>query len=108
MSACRRIQAIRLARSWVFLTPANVMRAWCRKYGLREFLRPSGLARPDPKLIREAGSNGLGLDRKGRLIIADSGNRALVRYDIEKRTRVTLADRYQGKRFNSVNDVPGP
>jgi gluconolactonase len=85
--------------------PANVMRAWCRKYGLREFLRPSGLANPDPKLIREAGSNGLGLDRKGRLIIADSGDRALVRYDIENKARTTLADRYQGQRFNSVNDV---
>jgi len=85
--------------------PANVMRAWCRKYGLREFLRPSGLANPDPKLIREAGSNGLGLDRKGRLIIADSGDRALVRYDIAKKTRTTLADRYQGQRFNSINDV---
>lgn len=85
--------------------PANVMRAWCRKYGLREFMRPSGLADPDPKLIREAGSNGLGLDRKGRLIIADSGNRALVRYDIAKKVRTTLADRYLGKRFNSVNDL---
>jgi gluconolactonase len=85
--------------------PANVMRKWCRKYGLREFLRPSGLANADPKLIREAGSNGLGLDRRGRLIIADSGNRALVRYDIEAKTRVTLADGYQSKRFNSVNDV---
>jgi gluconolactonase len=85
--------------------PANVMRAWCRKYGLREFLHPSGLANPDPKLIREAGSNGLGLDRKGRLIIADSGNRALVRYDIAKKMRITLADRYRGQRFNSPNDV---
>ena len=85
--------------------PGNVMRAWCRKYGLREFMRPSGLADPDPRLVREAGSNGLALDRKGRLIIADSGDRALVRYDIERKTRTTLADRYQGQRFNSVNDV---
>ena len=85
--------------------PANVMRKWCRKYGLREFLRPSGLANPDPKLIREAGSNGLALDKKGRLIIADSGDRALVRYDIKAKTRTTLADRYDGKRFNSINDV---
>jgi gluconolactonase len=85
--------------------PGNVMRAWCRKYGLREFLRPSGLADPDPKLIREAGSNGLGLDRKGRLIIADSGDRAIVRYDIATKTRTVLADRYRGKHFNSPNDV---
>jgi gluconolactonase len=85
--------------------PANVMRKWCRKYGLREFLRPSGLANPDPKLIREAGSNGLALDHQGRLIIADSGSRALVRYDFVSKARTTLADRYQGKRLNSVNDV---
>jgi len=85
--------------------PGNVMRKWCRKYGLREFLRPSGLANPDPKLIREAGSNGLGLDHQGRLIIADSGSRALVSFDIAAKTRTTLADRYQGKRLNSVNDV---
>lgn len=85
--------------------PANVMRKWCRKDGLREFMRPSGLANPDPKLVREAGSNGLALDRRGRLIIADSGNRAVVRYDFKAKTRTTLADRYQGQRFSSVNDV---
>lgn len=85
--------------------PANVMRKWSRKGGVREFLRPSGLPNPDPKLIREAGSNGLGLDHKGRLIIADSGDRALVRYDFATKKRTTLADRYQGKRFNSLNDV---
>ncbi|HEY6816978.1 MAG TPA: SMP-30/gluconolactonase/LRE family protein [Croceibacterium sp.] len=85
--------------------PANVMRKWCRKDGLREFLRPSGLANPDPRQIREAGSNGLALDHQGRLIIADSGNRAVVRYDLENKTRTTLADRYQGQRFSSVNDV---
>jgi gluconolactonase len=85
--------------------PANVMRQWSRKGGVREFLRPSGLPNPDPKLIREAGSNGLALDRQGRLIIADSGSRALVRYDLAARTRTTLADRYQGKRFNSLNDA---
>jgi len=85
--------------------PANVMRKWCRKNGLREFLRPSGLANPDPKLVREAGSNGLALDDRGGLIIADSGSRAVIRYDFESKTRTTLADRYQGQRFSSVNDV---
>lgn len=85
--------------------PANVMRKWCRKDGLREFLRPSGLANPDPKTVREAGSNGLALDDRGRLIIADSGSRAVVRYDLESKTRTVVADRYQGQRFSSVNDV---
>jgi len=85
--------------------PANVMRKWCRKDGLREFLRPSGLANPDPKVVREPGSNGLALDHQGRLIIADSGNRAVIRYDFASKARTTLADRYEGQRFSSVNDV---
>lgn len=85
--------------------PAHVMRRWCRKYGLVEFLRPSGLADPDPKTIREPGSNGLAIDSKGRLIVADSGSRALVAIDLPGKTRTVLADRYQGKRFNSVNDL---
>lgn len=85
--------------------PANTMRKWSRAGGLSEFLRPSGLPNPDPKLIREAGSNGLALDHDGGLIIADSGNRAVVRCDLASKARTTLADRYQGKRFNSVNDA---
>jgi gluconolactonase len=85
--------------------PANVMRRWSRKGGVSEFLRPSGLPNPDPKLIREAGSNGLSLDREGRLIVADSGSRALVRVDLATKTRTVLADRYKGKRLNSVNDM---
>ena len=85
--------------------PANVMRKWSRAGGVSGFLRPSGLPNPDPRLIREAGSNGLALDHRGRLIIAASGNRAVVRYDLAAKTRTTLADRYQGKRLNSVNDV---
>lgn len=85
--------------------PANVIRRWCRKNGLAEFMRPSGLANPDPKTIREPGSNGLAIDAKGRLIVADSGSRALVAVYLPGKTRTILADRYQGKRFNSVNDV---
>jgi len=85
--------------------PANVIRRWCRKYGLVEFMRPSGLANPDPATIREPGSNGLAIDAKGRLIVADSGSRALVAVDLPGKTRTILADRYQGKHFNSVNDV---
>jgi len=85
--------------------PANVMRRWTRKGGVTEFLRPSGLPNPDPKTIREAGSNGLAVDHQGRLIIADSGSRALVRLDLATRKRTVLADRFAGKRLNSVNDV---
>lgn len=50
------------------------------------------------------GSNGLTLDREGRLVSAEHGNRRVTR--LEKNGSVTvLADRWEGKRLNSPNDV---
>jgi gluconolactonase len=85
--------------------PANVVRRWTRATGLQEFLRPSGLAAFDPKLVREPGLNGLALDGSGRLVGADSGNRGLVAIDLATRRRTPLVDRYRGRRFNSPNDL---
>ena len=85
--------------------PANLIRRWTRAGGVTPFLTPSGLANPDPKLFREAGSNGLALGRDGALVIADSGNRAVMRYDFASKKRAPLVDRYQGKKFNSPNDL---
>jgi len=52
----------------------------------------------------QPGSNGLTLDNDGRLTINQHGNRRVVR--LEKNGQVTvLADRYQGKRLNSPNDL---
>jgi gluconolactonase len=51
-----------------------------------------------------SGSNGLALDRQGRLVIAAFGSRSIDR--IEKNgKRTVLADRYQGKRLSGPNDV---
>nr|WP_116092621.1 SMP-30/gluconolactonase/LRE family protein [Sphingomonas crusticola] len=85
--------------------PANIIRRWSRKDGVSIFLEPSGTAGLDPKLVREAGSNGLALDRHGNLLIANSGGRSIDRLDLRTKSRTTLADRYQGKRFNSCNDL---
>ena len=50
------------------------------------------------------GSNGLTLDPQGRLIAAEHGNRRVSR--TEKNGSITLlADRYDGKRLNSPNDL---
>lgn len=55
-------------------------------------------------LRREPGSNGLTFDGEGRLTINQHGNRRVIR--IEKTGAVTvLADRYQGRRLNSPNDL---
>ena len=52
----------------------------------------------------QPGSNGITLDPEGRVTINEHGNRRVVR--IEKNGVVTvLADRYQGKRLNSPNDL---
>jgi gluconolactonase len=56
------------------------------------------------------GSNGLTLDRQGRVVAAEHGNRRVVRLekdvkDAKDGSVTVLADRYQGKRLNSPNDV---
>ena len=86
--------------------PANLVRRWDRKTGrVAPFLSPSGAGDTDPKLVREPGANGLALDHQGRLLIANSGGRSIDRLDLKTQRRDTLIDRYQGKRFNSPNDL---
>lgn len=83
----------------------NVAYRWTEKERLRPFLSPSGLQTPVPAEIREPGANGLALDGKGGLLIADSGTRAIARIDLASRRRTILAERFEGKRFNSPNDL---
>jgi gluconolactonase len=52
----------------------------------------------------EIGSNGLGLDQTGQLLLCQHGNRQLVRQEPSGQLTV-LADRYLGRRLNSPNDV---
>ncbi|MGH7946035.1 MAG: SMP-30/gluconolactonase/LRE family protein [Opitutaceae bacterium] len=83
--------------------PENVAYRWrpgMTKAGV--FLKPSGLLTPQPG-FREPGSNGLTLDRQGRLLLCQHGERRVARY--ENGTFTSLADRYDGKRFNSPNDL---
>jgi len=52
----------------------------------------------------QPGSNGLTLDKQGRLTINQHGNRRVIR--VEPRGNITIiADRYEGKRLNSPNDL---
>ncbi|MDP1027321.1 SMP-30/gluconolactonase/LRE family protein [Sphingomonas sp. KR1UV-12] len=86
--------------------PANVIRRWQPGRGAASvFLSPSGLPDPDPKLVREAGANGLALARDGALLIANSGGRSIDRVDLVTGRRTVLVDRYRGQPFNSPNDL---
>jgi gluconolactonase len=52
----------------------------------------------------QPGSNGLTFDPRGRLTICQHGNRRIIRVEARNKIAV-LADRYQGKRLNSPNDL---
>ena len=84
--------------------PSNVMWKWDGKSAAK-FLEPSGLAGAIPAGVREAGANGLAIDAKGNLIMADSGTRCVASVDLATKQKTILADTYDGKRFSSCNDV---
>jgi gluconolactonase len=50
------------------------------------------------------GANGLLFDKQGRLVVCEAGNRRVTRTEPDGMTTV-LADSYQGKKFNSPNDL---
>ncbi|MEO5960321.1 MAG: SMP-30/gluconolactonase/LRE family protein, partial [Opitutaceae bacterium] len=64
----------------------------------------SGYTGADIGEYRQPGSNGLTLDAAGRLTINEHGNRRVTR--LEKNGVLTvIADKFDGKRFNSPNDL---
>ncbi len=68
------------------------------------FMSHSGYTGTDIGEYGQPGSNGLTIDKEGRLIVDQHGNRRVIRY--EKKGPVTvLADKIDGKRFNSPNDI---
>ncbi len=71
---------------------------------LEVFRTPSGYRGADIAEYGQPGSNGLTLDAQGRLVVNQHGNRRVVRLDAGG-NEVVLADRYQGKRLNSPNDL---
>ena len=84
--------------------PNNAINRWTEGQGVSVFLRPAGYAGAAPP-GRELGTNGLTFDARDRLVMADHGNRQIARLNDSIFTRTTLADRYEGKRLNSPNDL---
>jgi gluconolactonase len=71
--------------------------------GISVFMKPSGYTGVTYYGL-EPGSNGLILDPEGRLILCEHGDRR-VSLLTDGGGKLTLADRYQGKRLNSPNDA---
>ena len=83
--------------------PSNVVHAWSEKAGLSTFLKPSGYTGPEGGGGREPGANGLAFDAKGRLVLCQHGDRRISR--LEGGRFVPLVECFEGKRFNSPNDL---
>jgi gluconolactonase len=84
--------------------PNNRIIKWKEGEGTSVFLQPSGYSGTEPFTGREPGSNGLTFDQQGRLVFCQHGDRRIVRGE-KNGTITTLADRYEGKRLNSPNDL---
>ena len=68
------------------------------------FRSKSGYSGIDIGRFTQPGSNGLTFDPQGRLTICQHGNRRVIR--VEPHGNITvLADRYEGRRLNSPNDL---
>jgi gluconolactonase len=71
---------------------------------LAVFREKSGYEGADIAEYGQPGSNGLTFDREGRLTINQHGNRRVIRLDAGGEPTV-LADKFEGKRLNSPNDL---
>jgi gluconolactonase len=85
--------------------PANRMYRWSPTDGLCVFLDPSGHPDADAPGFREPGSNGLIPGPPGTILVADHGNRAIARLELATKRKTLLATHYEGRRFNSPNDL---
>jgi len=84
--------------------PRNGVFRWKAGAGVTQVIKGSGYTGTALFRGREPGSNGLVFDREGRLVMAQHGNRRIVRREPDGQETV-LADRYEGKRLNSPNDL---
>lgn len=90
--------------------PRNAVNKWKEGEGISLFLKPSGYT-GTKKRGGEPGANGLALDAQGRLVLCEHGDRRVTRLDTFRKgkkvyeIKTVLADRFEGKRFNSPNDL---
>jgi len=89
--------------------PMNTVYKWTQEKGKEIYLKPSGYTGTEPSKCKEPGSNGLILDKEGNLVLCQHGNRQMGRMnaplDKPEAKFITIADKYNGKRFSSPNDA---
>ena len=89
--------------------PMNTIYKWTEAAGKEIYLKPSGYTGEIPSVCKEPGSNGLTFDKEGNLVLCQHGDRRMSRMDapLDKPAPkfITLADKFNGKRFSSPNDA---
>ena len=83
--------------------PQNTVMKWQEGVGASMFMKPAGYTGV-ADYGREPGSNGLALDAQGQLVMCEHGDRR-ISVVTKGGGKLTLADRWNGKRLNSPNDL---
>lgn len=84
--------------------PKNTVYRWKTGEALSIFLQPSGYT-GRPPYSGEPGSNGLIINQQGELVSCEHGDRRISAMPLQGGGKRTLADNFQGQRFNSPNDI---
>ena len=87
--------------------PSNSIMKWTPDGKVSVFMHPSGYTSAEPFNGPEPGTNGMTLDKRGRLTVAGHAARNVFRLEslVPGAQKTVLADHYQGKRFSSPNDL---
>jgi sugar lactone lactonase YvrE len=89
----------------LFSSPnTNAIYRWTPEGAVTVYRSKSGYTGLDVGRYHQAGSNGLTFDSQGRLTMCQHGYRRILRVNPHGDT-IVLADRYDGKRLNSPNDL---
>lgn len=88
--------------------PRDTIFKWTEEKGIEVYLTPSGYT-DAIKRGGEMGSNGLLLDKEGRLVLCQHGNRQMARMeaplDNPSPVYTSLANNYNGRKLSSPNDA---
>lgn len=89
---------------WFSDVVGNVVRQWTPDGKVTEILRPGGYDGNSLPAGGFIGPNGMIADKDGAVLLCQHGNRRIVRIT-KDRSITTLVDKFQGKKFNSPNDL---
>lgn len=86
--------------------PNNRILKWTPQEGVSPFLSPAGRPEPSPDPYASPGTNGiLYIESEHSLLICNQDGRSVDRLDLDTNLRASLASEFDGKKFNSPNDI---